>query len=133
MGDAGADHDPIGRAAYAPGPGQVVGQGVPEFGTTPRVTRAEGVVGRGGEGTAAGGERGGAGKGGGVRLALPQVVFRGGRALRNPLRHPRGSGWFGTPGNAGAGGLAGGQPALGDQFGVGVGDGVAGEAEVGGE
>ena len=45
----------------------------------------------------------------------------------------RGPARLGPPGHPGPGALLGGEPALGDQFGVGVGHGVTGDAKIGGE
>ena len=132
VGEAGTDDDAFGVGAYATGARQVVGEGAAQLGTATGVAGAEGVVGGGGQRAAGGGEPGGTREGGGVRLALEEVVR--GAARRGAVgRGAGGRQRLRALGHGGAGALPGAQPALRHQFGVGVGDGVTGDAEVGGE
>src|SRR5690606_338493 len=131
VGEPGADDDVFGVGAHAPDPREVVGQGLAQFRPAARIAVAEGVVGGGGERAAGGPEPGGAGEGGEVRRAGDEVV--GQPAGRARGGRPVGGRGHRAVGDVGAGALPGGEPALGDQVGVGVGDGVAGDAQVGGE
>ncbi|CAM5632765.1 hypothetical protein SBADM41S_00486 [Streptomyces badius] len=133
VGEAGADHDALRVGVRPPGPRQVLGQHGAQFGAALRVAVAEDLVGRGGERLAGGLEPGGAREAGQVGGAGLEVVpgagpgrpGGGGRRVRAARRGP-----LGDPGPRA---LAGGEPAFGDQFGVGVGDRVAGDTQVGGE
>ncbi len=133
MGESRADHDPLGSGADAARAPQVVGESAAELDPALGVTGAEGVVRRRVQGAPGGGEPGGARERTGVRPALPQVVDRARRTVRRPLRYAGGRHGRGAPGDQGPGTLTGGQPAFRDQLGVGVGDRVAGQAEIGGE
>lgn len=131
--EAGADDDPVGLGTHTPGTRQVLRQRLAELHPAPWIPHAEGVVGRGGDGSAGGGQPGGAREGGRVGGAGHQVVHHAlpGAVPRAALpgRIERG----GPPGDPGAGALAGEQPALRHEFGIGVGNGVAGDAQVLGE
>lgn len=131
--EAGADHDPFGGAAHPADARQIAGQRAAQLEATLWITGAEGVVRRGVHGAAGGREPCGTGEGRGVRLSLTKVVHGRGRTGRRLLRDPGRGGGSGAVRDPGAGPLTGGQPALGDQFGIGVGDGITGQAEVGGE
>ncbi len=131
--ETGADDDPLRLGVHPAGPRQIVREGGAQFHPAEGVAVAEGVVRRRGQSAAGRGEPLRAGKLREVRRARQQAVRgtapgrpRPGSGGRDPAR-------LGPPGHPGAGALLGGEPALGDQFGVGVGHGVAGDAEVGGE
>jgi len=131
--ETGADDDPPGVRVHASGPGQVVrdrgtqlhpAEGSPQLnelcGASVRARRAavshclRGNVEWSGEP--------------GIRLYNRWALGGlGGRA------RGRGGAWLGTTGHPGPGTLPRGEPALGDQLCIGVGDGVAGDAQIGGE
>ncbi len=132
--EAGADHDAFRVGVDAAGSGQVLGQHRAQLDAPERIAVVERLVGCGGERLAGGPEPGGAWEGGHVRGARLQAVAgtRTGRA--GPGRHRVGRpARCGPLRDPGARALTGGEPALGDEFGVGVGDGVAGDTQVGGE
>ena len=78
LGEARADDETIGRHADAAGPGEVVGEGAAQLRAPAWVGVAQGLVRRGGEGPARGGEPARAREGGQVRRPRPQVVARDG-------------------------------------------------------
>ncbi|EOY49817.1 hypothetical protein SLI_5109 [Streptomyces lividans 1326] len=122
----------VGGGAHAPGAGEVGGQRAAQLGVAAGIAVAEGLVGGGRDGAAGGSEPLDARKAGEVRAAGAQVVEGPGGLPGAPGRGFGRRG--GDPvGDAGARALARGEPALGDEVGVGVGDGVAGDTEVGGE
>ena len=121
-------------SAYTPaGPRQIVREDGAQFYPAEGVAVAEGVVRRRGQSAAGRGEPLRAGKLREVRRARQQAVRGTARGRPRAGSGGRGRARLGPPGHPGAGALLGGEPALGDQFGVGVGHGVPGDAEVGGE
>jgi len=132
MSHPGAHHDPLRGGSHATGPGQVLGQHPAQFKAAAWIAWAEGVVGGGGHRAAGRGQPGWARERGGIGLPLAQVV-RYRRRARGGLGHTRGSDGFGPGRHLRAGALPGDQPALGDQLGVGIGDRVPGQPEIGRE
>ncbi len=133
VGEAGADHDALRVGVHPARPRQVLGQHGAQFDAAERVAVTEGVVGGGGERLAGGPEPGGSREAGQVGGAGLQVVPGTGPGRAGGGRRRAGAARRGPPGDPGPRALAGGEPALGHQFGVGVGDRVAGDAQVGGE
>ena len=132
--EAGADHDPRRLGPHATRACQVLGERLPQLAAAGRITRPERLVGCLLERPPVRGQPGGPRERRRVRRALPQVVPRSTRAWRRLPGYARGGAQrFGPFGDPRARALAGGQPALGDEFGVRVGDRVAGDAQVGGE
>ncbi|CAM5317195.1 hypothetical protein SCYAM73S_04536 [Streptomyces cyaneofuscatus] len=129
---ARAEDDAFRGGPHPAYPGQICGQCPPQLGPPVRIAGPERVVGGGGERPPRGGQPGGTREGGGVRLPLDQVVDGAGGAFRGAGAVGRGDG-RGPLGDPGARALAGGEPALRDELRVGVGDGVTGEPQVGGE
>ncbi len=130
-----AQHDALRACPHPAHPGQIAGQGPPQLWPPLRIARPERVVGGGGQRPARRAQPGGAREHRGVRPSLDEVVDRaggvlaGGRPVYRGGRGDRG-GPFGDPGPRA---LAGGEPPLRDQLRVGVGDGVAGQPQIGGE
>lgn len=129
---ARAEHDALRRGPHPAHPGEIAGQGPPQLGPPVRIAGPERVVGSGGQRPPGRGEPGGAREDRRVRLPLDEVMNRAGDALggTGPVHRGHGGGPLGDPGPRP---LAGGQPPFRDQLRVRVGDGVAGQAQVGGE
>ncbi len=129
--EPGADDDAVRVRVHAARPGEIAGKGGAQLDAPARVAVAERVVRGGRHGPARGLEPGGARERGEVGGARHQVVrgTAGGPAARCGFGGTR-HGAFRHPG---AGTLARGEPALGDEVRVRVGDGVAGDAQVDGE
>ncbi len=129
MPDARADHDRLRRCAHAARPWQVFGERVAQFGPAAWIAHPQRLGGRVGQGPAGGGHPFGARKLGHVGRAGHQVVRRNDAHTAGPCGHACPAGVD----HPGACALPRRQPALGDQFGVCLGDGVAGQSEVGGQ
>ena len=129
--EAGADDDPLRFGVHPTHPGHVIGHGGAQLEHAAGIAVAEGVVRRSGQRSARRGEPLRAGEvcevGRSRHQAVRGAVLRQPRTGRGLRRPPR----FGPHGHPRAGTLLGGEPALGDQLGIGVGDGVAGDAEIG--
>ncbi|RPK52228.1 hypothetical protein EES40_02935 [Streptomyces sp. ADI93-02] len=131
--EPGADHDALRVRVHPARPCQVVRQRAPQLDPAARIVVSEGRVGGGGEAAPGGPEPFGTGEGGevgrprhqvveGAPAHLPATGAPGGRPRRaGPLRDP------------GPRTLPCGEPALGHELGIGVGDGVTGDPEVRGE
>jgi hypothetical protein len=129
--EAGADDDVRGIGGHPPRPGQVVSQRRAQLRQPARVRIAEQVIGGRGEDLAGGREPGPARERGQVGHPGPQIVAGHrhpglGRDLRARLGCPAR-----RDGRAGSGPC--GQPSLGDQLAVDLGDRVAGDAQVRGQ
>jgi hypothetical protein len=129
--EAGAHDDPVRVGAHSASACEVAGEGLPELGPAPRVAVAERRHGSSGQAAAHRARPGGGREGREIGRARPQVVTRvhRGPGLGVPWRIMG----LDAPGDAGARTLTRDQPALGDQLTVGVGHGVAGQPQVGGE
>ena len=123
---ARADDDGVGRGAHPSGAAEVFGQRLPQFGPAARVTAEQCVIGRGGQRPARRCQPRGAGEGRDVRRAGHQVVRRPAGGAKRQSRRPDVTGIDHPRARA----LPRRQPALGDQVGVRLRDGVAGQSEI---
>jgi hypothetical protein len=131
LGEPRADHDLVRRRPHPARPGQVGRQLRAKLGPTARVAVAERRR-RCGRHRAAGRRQpGGARELAQVGQPGPQVITR--RRLLPPGHGGRRAGRRDVLGDLGSRALPGGQPALGDQLAVGVGDRVARDAQIGGQ
>jgi hypothetical protein len=131
--ETGADDDPFRVRVHAAGPRQIVRDDGAQFYPAEGVAAAEGIVRRRGQCAAGGGEPLRPGERREVRRTRHQAVRGTAPGRPGTGRGGRGPARFGPPGHPGPGPLLRGEPALGDQFAVGVGHGVTGDAQVGGE
>lgn len=130
--ETGADHDALRIGADAPGAGEVAREGGAQLGAAAWIAVAEGLVRGAGQRAAGRLEPGGAREGREVGAAGDEVV--GGTGLFAAAWRGLGRRSYDAPlGDPGARALTCGEPALGDEVGVGLGDRVAGDAEVDGE
>ncbi len=131
--ETGANDDPLRLGVHAAGPRQIVREDGAQLEPAEGVSVAEGVMRRRGQSASGRGEPLRPGKLRQVRRARQQSVRGTTRGRPRSGSGGRGRARHCPPGHLGPGALLGDQPALGDQFGVGVGHGVPGDAEVGGE
>jgi hypothetical protein len=130
--ESGADDDAVGVGVDATGAGEVAGESGAQFVAAAGVAVAEGFVRGCGQGPSGGLEPLGTRERGEVRGPGVQVVVEPARSAA--AGGGGGAGCFdGAFRDPRAGALAGGEPAFRDEIGVGVGDRVAGDAEVGRE
>jgi hypothetical protein len=130
VGEARADDDVRGIGGHAPRPGQVVGQGGSQRWHPARVRVPEQMIGGGREDLAGRGEPGAARERRQVGYSGAQIVT--GYRLLGPGRG-RGAGRGCPAGDHGSRTGPRGQPSLGDQLAVGLGGGIARDAQVSGQ